>query len=151
MDSITLANDTIIQIIPTKDFALGVFPGFPNFGDNWNETGFLYSPEQNDIVGIFHKEQSIRVGIDGIQIKAGQHTVFMDDNGINFSQGGKSASISNQGISFDGVTFKAGTGSPEGVVVGNPGDFYLNKSGGAGVTFWVKEEGSFTNTGWSAR
>jgi hypothetical protein len=43
---------------------------------------------------------------------------------------------------------RASTGSPNGVVTGNPGDLYLNKSGGAGTTLYVKESGSGTNTGW---
>jgi hypothetical protein len=44
-----------------------------------------------------------------------------------------------------------GTGSPESVTVGNIGDLYINKSGGAGVTLYVKESGTGTNTGWVAK
>jgi len=44
----------------------------------------------------------------------------------------------------------AGTGSPEGVVTANPGSMYLNRSGGAGTTLYVKE--TLTgNTGWVAK
>jgi hypothetical protein len=45
----------------------------------------------------------------------------------------------------------SGVGSPNGVVVGSPGDMYLNTSGGAGTTLYIKESGSATNTGWVAK
>jgi|SRR6185312_4559751 len=41
-----------------------------------------------------------------------------------------------------------GTGSPNGSVVGSPGDLYVNTSGGSGTTLYVKESGVSTNTGW---
>jgi hypothetical protein len=47
-----------------------------------------------------------------------------------------------------GPRFLAGSGSPMGVVLGNPGDLYLSTSGGAGTTLWVKESGSGTTSGW---
>lgn len=40
-----------------------------------------------------------------------------------------------------------GTGSPNGAVTASPGAIYLNRSGGAATTFWVKESGS-GNVGW---
>jgi hypothetical protein len=43
-----------------------------------------------------------------------------------------------------------GTGSPEGVVTARPGSIYLNKSGGASTTLYVKESGT-SNTGWVAK
>jgi hypothetical protein len=51
----------------------------------------------------------------------------------------------------NGATIQAGTGSPNGVVTGNPGDMYLDKNGGAGTTLYIKESGSATNTGWVAK
>lgn len=44
-----------------------------------------------------------------------------------------------------------GIGSPNGVVPANPGSLYLNQSGGANTTLYVKESGSATNTGWAAK
>ena len=41
-----------------------------------------------------------------------------------------------------------GSGSPETAVSAFPGSLYLNTSGGAGTTLYVKESGSGTNTGW---
>ena len=49
---------------------------------------------------------------------------------------------------LNGVALRTGTGSPNGAVTGSPGDLYLNKSGGAGTTLYVKESGTGTNTGW---
>jgi len=41
--------------------------------------------------------------------------------------------------------------TPNGNVTGSPGDVYLSTAGGAGATFWVKETGVATNTGWVAK
>lgn len=45
------------------------------------------------------------------------------------------------------VRWISGTGSPEGVVAAFPGSLYVNLSGGAGTTLYVKQGGS-GNTGW---
>jgi hypothetical protein len=50
-----------------------------------------------------------------------------------------------------GVVMSSGVGSPNGVVVGSPGDMYSNTSGGAGTTLYIKESGAATNTGWVAK
>lgn len=41
----------------------------------------------------------------------------------------------------------AGAGAPEGVVTANPGSLYLNTSGGASTSLYVKQSG-VSNTGW---
>ena len=46
---------------------------------------------------------------------------------------------------------KFGEGSPEGVVTANRGCLYLRTDGGAGTTFYAKETGDGTNTGWAAK
>jgi hypothetical protein len=43
-----------------------------------------------------------------------------------------------------------GTGSPQGVLSANPGSLYVNLSGGASTTLYVKESGG-GNTGWVAK
>jgi hypothetical protein len=48
------------------------------------------------------------------------------------------------------LKINAGSGVPNGVLVGSPGDLYVNQAGGAGQTLWVKESGAATNTGWTA-
>lgn len=46
------------------------------------------------------------------------------------------------------VPIFTGTGSPNGAVTASPGAIYLNQSGGAATTLYVKESGTATNTGW---
>lgn len=41
-----------------------------------------------------------------------------------------------------------GTGDPNGTITASPPALYLNRSGGAGTTLYVKESGAATNTGW---
>lgn len=47
-----------------------------------------------------------------------------------------------------GTKISSGTGGPNGVVSGSPGDLYTNMAGGAGTTLFVKESGVGTTTGW---
>ena len=54
-------------------------------------------------------------------------------------------------VSVGGALIQSGFGSPNSVLVGNPGDLYLNKSGGAGTSVYIKESGAGTNTGWVAK
>ena len=68
-------------------------------------------------------------------------------NAINGTQGVVASGV-NQITLGIGINVSAGTGSPNSVVSGNPGDLYLNLSGGAGTTLYVKESGTNTKTGW---
>lgn len=43
----------------------------------------------------------------------------------------------------------SGTGDPNGSVIGNVGDLFINKNGSLGTALWVKESGT-GNTGWNA-
>jgi hypothetical protein len=56
---------------------------------------------------------------------------------------GTGAAAASSGIS-------AGSGSPEGNKTASPGSIYMNASGGAGVSFYIKESGT-GNTGWVAK
>jgi hypothetical protein len=49
-----------------------------------------------------------------------------------------------------GAIVWGGSGTPEGVVNGDPGDIFIRQDGGAGTTLYVKETGSGTTTGWVA-
>jgi hypothetical protein len=49
-----------------------------------------------------------------------------------------------------GITNFSGDGSPEGVVIAPIGSFYINTSGGANTTLYVKTAG-LGNTGWTAK
>ena len=46
---------------------------------------------------------------------------------------------------------KRGNGSPEGKLLGKPGDLYTNLQGGVGSTLFVKETGGHTTTGWAPK
>lgn len=46
------------------------------------------------------------------------------------------------------VSLYHGTGSPNSAQTANVGDIYMQTDGSAGATFWVKESGNATNTGW---
>jgi len=63
------------------------------------------------------------------------------ENGIRYS--------SSDGTAEDRGLF-AGTGSPEGVITAAVGSLYVNKSGGASTTLYVKTSGT-GNTGWTAK
>src|SRR5688500_10410325 len=40
------------------------------------------------------------------------------------------------------ITISSGQGSPENVIIGSPGDLYVNLAGGAGTTLFVKQTGN---------
>lgn len=46
------------------------------------------------------------------------------------------------------IPFFVGTGTPNAQVTSSPPAVYWNRSGGAGTTFYIKESGINTNTGW---
>ena len=48
-----------------------------------------------------------------------------------------------------GIRITVGTASPENVVVGSVGDLFIRTDGGAGTTWYLKESGSETNSGWA--
>lgn len=53
-------------------------------------------------------------------------------------------------LASGGPTVTTGAGSPETVVTAPPGSVYLNTSGGAGTTLYIKESGTAA-TGWIAK
>lgn len=54
-------------------------------------------------------------------------------------------------IVFAGIEVRAGAGSPEGSVAAPVGSLYMNRSGGASTTLYVKESGAGSSTGWVAK
>jgi hypothetical protein len=50
-------------------------------------------------------------------------------------------------VTVNKCTVSAGVGSPEGVLTAIPGSIYMNSSGGAGTSLYVKQTGT-GNTGW---
>jgi len=77
---------------------------------------------------------------------------FYASNGIyqiTISGGGLQSNVVLTNVQLYGVYF--GTGSPNSSVIGFVGETYINTNGGATTTFWVKESGAGTNTGWVAK
>ena len=75
------------------------------------------------------------------------------DGGIDVLSVASSGEFSVQNVndlSVNGSKWFQGAGSPEGTIVGSPGDFYSNTAGGAGSSLWTKISGVSTNTGWAA-
>lgn len=58
--------------------------------------------------------------------------------------------LNSKGSATGAVKFVFGAGSPESVVTANPGSLYLNTSGGASTTLYVKQTGT-GSTGWAAK
>jgi len=51
----------------------------------------------------------------------------------------------------EGVDVSVGYGSPESVLTKRVGSIYLRQDGGASTSFYVKESGDLTDTGWIAK
>lgn len=47
------------------------------------------------------------------------------------------------------VDIRTGTGTPEGVVTGGIGDVFIRTDGGIGTSFYTKQSGAETTTGWA--
>lgn len=71
-------------------------------------------------------------------------------NAINGTSGVVAPAV-NQVTFGTGTRISSGTGSPNGVVPGSPGDMYTDTSGGAGSTLYIKETGAGTTSGWAAK
>lgn len=54
-------------------------------------------------------------------------------------------------VVLGGARVLAGLGTPEAAVVGEIGDLFVRKDGGADTTLYVKEAGAGLNTGWAAK
>jgi hypothetical protein len=68
--------------------------------------------------------------------------------GLRTGAGRQFFRVYSDGTLFGQVT--AGAGTPEGVVTAPPGTLYLNTTGGANVSMYIKESGA-GNTGWVAK
>lgn len=51
-------------------------------------------------------------------------------------------------LKIEGVTVRAGVGSPEASVAGSKGDIYIQTDGSGSRVAWIKQSGSATTTGW---
>jgi len=75
------------------------------------------------------------------------------DNAIDLGQAAQRFKITysySLNLGSAGCTISTGAGSPEGVLTAPVGSLYLNTSGGASTTLYVKTSGA-GNTGWTAK
>lgn len=75
----------------------------------------------------------------------GLHTAGLTLSGGTYTQTG---TLGVAALQVGGIRVSAGSGTPNGVVSGSPGDIYVNVAGGALTTLWIKETGVLTNLGW---
>ena len=88
---------------------------------------------------------------NGINVAASGNLISLLASGTTVATWNSSTKALNNygpvGIQNTAAIIYAGTGSPEGVVTAAVGSLYLNTSGGAGTTLYVKQSGA-SNTGW---
>lgn len=147
---------------------------------SWYPRGLTLDGNQNlaSSVGRFRSGSAVQSAIAGNQVgqvftftTQAQASLFNGGDTITSSAGGASkvfsvdyvagtavldssftgaCTLSHTPVYFVGYNL-SGSGSPVGVVTANPGSRYINISGGAGTTTYVKETGTGTNTGWVAK
>lgn len=95
-----------------------------------------------------HTSGSIIVNSGGVYKEDGGagHTGSLTLNGTGSYQ--QTGTFGAGVLKVGGIQISAGSGAPNGVVSGSPGDIYVNVAGGALTTLWIKETGVLTNVGW---
>jgi len=121
----------------------------------------LYLGYEQDF-SAFPVESALRGGVAymGIDVTYGANSSSMtvqSNRVLIRTPSGRKMSVNEAGVDFGSADFgtahgiRWGEGDPNTVVTATPGSIYMNTLGGAGVTFWVKESGVGTNTGWIAK
>jgi len=136
----TLATITTDPLGNGLDFAIGEFPNWPDLNLDDTERGFFYGKEYWEGLGLVYESSRIEVFDQSVLMRAGTATgdvrIDLTSGKISISTGGPTTSL------------HVGSGSPNGTVIASPGALYLNTTGGAGTTLYIKESGAGTNTGW---
>jgi hypothetical protein len=121
------------------------------------DVGTAYSTVYDNVNGVFRLSTNLDVN-SGL-LDATKSGWFTESNATSDywrvgrvpSGGGSVTSqlfVGSNGVVIVGCQLIYGTGAPNTVVTGSPCDIYVNKSGGAATTLYVKESGTATNTGW---
>jgi hypothetical protein len=107
-----------------------------------NELNILYLGTDNFTI----------LGIESLGVKT---KTVVPNTDLTFELGGGANRWNNvwtKAVTMNtGASFTSGTGSPEGVVSAFVGSVYLNTSGGATTTLYIKTSGGSGNTGWTAK
>jgi len=160
----TIPTGTLASLTDGSTFAIGKWPHFPDPWFDNNDTGILIVPETQ--LSIFYGSGSTTGGTLEFY---GSNTYWkyfgtvvspqidLDNTGLRLRTASANAIklLAAGGIEINAnnatpITLLQGTGSPEGVVTANIGSIYLNMSGGASTTLYIKTTG-VGNTGWTAK
>lgn len=95
-----------------------------------------------DIPSTFATDAEVAAAITAHEALANPHPVYLTAAEGNAAYQPLTAAL--------GMIF-SGAGNPNTVVTASPGSLYLNTTGGANVSLYVKESGVATNTGWVAK
>ena len=105
-------------------------------------------------VGTLNPNESRTVDLTAneLELTRPQLVDLADAGALQWSTAPTADNADNEGeVVLGGARVLAGNGVPNAAVVGSPGDLYVDKDGGAGVTLYVKESGVGTDTGWVAK
>lgn len=104
------------------------------------------------IIGGVDIDYAYRTDLDGTYLKNDDAPAGVKTFEVDRAVGNLRASASiGVGAAGSEAKWYSGEGSPEGAQIGNPGDLYSNRLGGSNTSLYVKESGSGTNTGWTAK
>jgi len=105
-------------------------------------------------VGVLEPNEVRQVDLTAQELELSKPTLvsLAAGNYIQFTVNPTSQDADNQAEPvMGGAKVLAGTGDPNGAVLGSVGDMYVRKDGGAGTTLYVKEAGANTTAGWAAK
>jgi len=147
-------GDTVLMV---TDFG-AVLPLDLNAAPAANTITILQSLQGSGVIASSGNAVKSQVTYDGVNVSGtnneieGLRAVNILTNDIN--DGGtttKNMLARSSATTTKMVGIHTGTGTPESVVTARVGSLYLDNTGGAGVTLYVKETGDNTNTGWVAK
>jgi hypothetical protein len=160
--NLTISGNTLVG--PAADFSAGrgVFINTPisnayvfitgNTFVNWQRPYSIYSAASTTFNYLFATNNNLSLAGAGLNASfwtaegsAVIGNLVVSANNINPTDIGLQFNIIDQATNLN---MQYGTGSPNGSANGGIGSIFINKLGGSGTTFYVKESGANTNTGW---
>jgi hypothetical protein len=160
--NLTISGNTLIG--PAADFSSGrgVYLDTPptevyafitsNTFANWQRPYSIYSASATTFEYLFATNNNLSLAgnnanssIWNVEGSALAGATVISSNNINPASAGLQLNIIDQQSNLKTLY---GVGSPNGAVFGAIGSSFINKSGGAGTTLYIKESGVNTNTGW---
>lgn len=122
---------------------------FNNKSAGWFGGHAVLGFDYEDGLGSYKNSPATGHGLTFIIDETARTTTSYGNAYFNSNVLAQSLTVTNN-ITIGTAQILNGAGSPLGVVSAPPGSFYLNKLGGVGATFWVKETGTDA-TGWAPK